>query len=290
MTIQNPAIEDTMNYNKLTPEEEKIIIYKGTEIPYTGELLNNKQKGTYTCKRCNAPLYKSEDKFDSHCGWPSFDDEIPGAVKHQTDADGHRVEILCANCDGHLGHVFKGEQLTDKNIRHCVNSISMNFIPASQQTAYFAAGCFWGVEHYFKQEPGVISTNVGYMNGDTKNPSYQDVCYKDTGHAEAIKVVFDSEKVSYEQLVKLFYEIHDFTQVDRQGPDVGEQYRSGIYYVDDEQKRTAEKVTKILSDKKYEVATEVEKVEKFWDAEDYHQDYYGKTGKTPYCHFKRKIF
>ena len=290
MTIQNPAIKDTMNYNKLTPEEERVIINKGTEIPYTGKLLDNKQIGTYTCKRCNAPLYKSEDKFDSHCGWPSFDDEISGAIKHQIDADGHRVEILCANCGGHLGHVFEGEQLTDKNLRHCVNSMSMNFIPASQQTAYFAAGCFWGVEHYFKQEPGVISTEVGYMNGDTKNPTYQDVCYKETGHAEAIKIVFDSEKVTYEQLVKLFFEIHDFTQIDQQGPDVGEQYRSGIYFVDDPQKYTAKKIIKLLTDKKLDVATELEKADRFWQAEDYHQDYYSKTENTPYCHFRRKIF
>ena len=123
---------NTMEWNKLTPEEERVIVHKGTERPFTGEYTDKKDAGTYVCRRCNTPLYRSSDKFDSHCGWPSFDDELPGAVKHIPDSDGHRIEIVCANCDAHLGHVFKGERFTQKNTRHCVNSVSLKFIPAEK--------------------------------------------------------------------------------------------------------------------------------------------------------------
>jgi len=285
--------ENEMKYNKLTPEKESIIIDKGTERPFSGKYYNHKEKGTYVCKQCNAPLYRSEDKFDSHCGWPSFDDEIPGAVKHIPDKDGVRTEIICNNCGAHLGHIFLGEEFTDKNVRHCVNSISLNFIHTEKETlqkAYFAGGCFWGVEYHFQKAKGVVSTKVGYMGGTKENPTYEEVCEGTTGHIETLEVVFDSSKTSFEELAKLFFEIHDPTQLNRQGPDVGEQYRSVIFYVNAEQKQTAEKLVKILKDKGYKVVTELKQVPTFWEAEKYHQKYYEKKNQQPYCHIYTKRF
>jgi len=293
--IQQLNAQDKMNYKKLTPEEQRVIINKGTEMPYTGEFYKNKEKGTYTCHQCGAELYKSEDKFDSDCGWPSFDDEIDGAVKRIRDADGRRTEIICANCGGHLGHVFQGEGFTDKNTRHCVNSISMDFVPADKnagttEVAIFASGCFWGTEYYLQKAMGVKSTTVGYTGGRIDNPSYKQVCTGQTGHAEAVKVEFDPSEISYEELAHLFFETHNFTQINRQGPDIGEQYRSVVFYTNAKQKEVAEKLVEQLSTKGYNVATSIEKAGVFYKAENYHQDYYSKSGGRPYCHIKREIF
>ena len=293
--VNNKSMSQEKNkYNQLTDVEKNIIINKGTEAPFTGLYNSFYEKGTYICKRCNTPLYKSQDKFNSNCGWPSFDDEIKGAVKRLPDADGRRTEILCNNCGAHLGHVFIGEGFTDKNTRHCVNSISLNFIPFETEilteTAIFAGGCFWGVEYYFNNVKGVNSTEVGYIGGDKDNPTYEEVCAGTTGHIEAIKVVFDPRIVKYEELCKLFFEIHDPGQLNRQGPDIGEQYKSAIFYTSNVQKEISIKLINILKEKGYSVVTELIEASKFWPAENYHQDYYDKKGDRPYCHFYKKKF
>jgi len=276
-------------YNDLTAAESKIIISKSTEYPFTGIYEKFEGKGTYLCKQCGNALYHSDAKFDASCGWPSFDEEVAGAVKRIKDADGMRTEIVCASCEGHLGHVFTGERFTSKNTRHCVNSVSLDFVPAvvpagKYGTALFAGGCFWGVEYFLQKEPGVVAVESGYTGGHVKNPSYREVCTGNTGHAETVKVTYDLQKNTYEKLLKLFLEIHDPTQVDRQGPDIGDQYRTEIFYKNSEQKKVAEKLLGMLKTKGLKVATQVTKASEFYPAEEYHQDYYFRNGKMPYCH------
>ena len=283
-----------MTLKKLTPDEERVIVHKGTEAPFTGKYDKFSETGTYLCKRCGAPLYRSSDKFDAGCGWPAFDDEIPGAVKRLPDPNGSRTEIECAKCGAHLGHVFLGEELTPKDTRHCVNSISLDFVPAGQQpktdTAIFAGGCFWGVEYYMQKIKGVISTTVGYTGGHKDNPTYKEVCSGNTGHYEAIEVVFDPSVTNYETVARMFFETHDPTQFNHQGPDFGEQYRSAVFYRNEEQKSVTEKLIKLLKEKGFKVVTEVRPAAKFWKAEDYHQDYYDHKGSMPYCHGYVKRF
>jgi peptide methionine sulfoxide reductase msrA/msrB len=285
-------------YNELNEEEKRVILEKGTERPFTGEYNDFIEGGMYVCKQCDAPLYLSQHKFQSTCGWPSFDDEIEGAVRREVDADGRRTEILCANCDGHLGHVFEGEMLTEKNIRHCVNSVSMKFVSSddmkkhdsSIKEAYYAGGCFWGVEHLMQQQSGVLSVESGYMGGEVENPTYEQVCSKSTGHLEVVKVAYRPDEVSFETLTKLFFEIHDPTQTDGQGPDIGNQYLSAIFYTEDSEREVAQGLIKILEGKGMSIATQLLPKAEFWKAEDYHQDYYQKNGQSPYCHQYKKLF
>ena len=279
-------------YDSLNAEEKRVILNKGTEMAFTGEYWNHFEEGAYVCRQCKTPLYNSTSKFESQCGWPSFDDEIPGAVKRKTDADGRRTEIICNNCNGHLGHVFIGEGFTEKNTRHCVNSVSIKFVPEKPVTerAIFAGGCFWGVEHHFQKTPGVLETTVGYTGGHIDNPTYQQVCSGRTGHIEAMEVRYDPSVVSYEKLAKLFFEIHDPTQLDQQGPDIGQQYRSAVFYLNEEQKTTSQKLMNLLKEKGYDVVTQLSAAKTFYPAENYHQDYYQHKGALPYCHFYTKRF
>ncbi|MBN2734362.1 MAG: bifunctional methionine sulfoxide reductase B/A protein [Methanomicrobiaceae archaeon] len=277
---------DKKGYRILNPEEKQVIIDKGTELPFSGEYFDSFEDGIYTCRRCGAMLYSSKDKFRCGCGWPSFDDCIKGAVKTIKDSDGVRTEIVCANCGAHLGHIFEGEHLTPKNIRHCVNSVSLYFVPEDKvnyKKAFFAGGCFWGVEYCMEKTDGVIATSVGYMGGNTLNPVYTDVCTGKTGHCETVFVCYDPVRLSYETLAKRFFEIHDPTQKNRQGPDIGTQYRSAVFYTDEEQKKTALKLKKILEEKGLSIATAIEAAGQFWRAEDYHQQYFKNRGIKHNC-------
>ena len=278
----------------LTPEVVHVIRDKGTEAPFSYQEHDEKKQGSYICRGCGLTLFRSKNKFHSGCGWPSFDDEISGAIKRETDGDGRRTEILCAHCDAHLGHVFIGEQFTQKNLRHCVNGCAIELVAdkAVMQTdeAIVAGGCFWGVEHLFKQLAGVLLTEVGYIGGTTDHPSYEQVCSHATGHVEAVRVVFDSGKISYEAILKYFFEIHDSTQQNGQGPDIGSQYLSQIFYFDDVQKKVADHVITELKKKGFFVSTQLKSVVIFWPAEQYHQSYYEKHQKAPYCHHHVKRF
>lgn len=283
-----------MPYKELTDEEKRVIENKGTEMPFSGEYNDFYEKGIFRCKKCGTKLYDSSTKFSSGCGWPSFDDDL-GTVKRLPDADGRRTEIVCSNCDGHLGHVFEGEGFTEKNTRHCVNSISLMFEKEgcdcnNQAVAYFAGGCFWGVEYHFEKVKGVSAAISGYMGGHVQNPDYHSVCTGRTGHLEVVKVEYDECQVDYETLAKLFFETHDFTQTNGQGPDIGSQYLSAIFYTNDAQKQIALELIDQLEEKGYKVATMLEKAPVFYAAEDFHQDYYEKHQKEPYCHKYVKVF
>ncbi|MGM0595685.1 MAG: bifunctional methionine sulfoxide reductase B/A protein [Myxococcota bacterium] len=293
--IKGNKMDSNNKYRELTPEEKQVIINKGTEEPFSGKYVKLDEKGVYLCKRCGNKLFSSQSKFDSGCGWPSFDQSLRGSIREIPDADGIRTEIVCAVCGAHLGHVFRGENYTPLNTRHCVNSISLDFVPKSEietRKAYFAGGCFWGVEYYFDKIKGVEAAISGYMGGDLKNPGYGDVSRGDSGHLEVVQVVYNPRIIDFRDLTKYFFEIHDPTQKGGQGPDVGPQYISAVFFNNDEEKLIIKELISILKMKGFDVVTQLKPVEgnKFYPAENYHQNYYEKKDSTPYCHVRRKRF
>jgi len=276
----------------LTPAQYKVMIMCGTEPPFSGEYNDFWESGAYHCAACGALLFRSDSKYEHGTGWPSFfETAAKDALSYREDRSLGmvRTEIRCAACGAHLGHVFDdGPPPTGRH--YCVNSAALEFRKAATQetaagteTATFAAGCFWGVEEKFGRLPGVLETVVGYIGGRTPHPTYKDVCTDTTGHAEAVQVTFDPSKISYAALVKAFFSFHDPTQVNRQGPDVGTQYRSAIFTHSDEQRRQAETIKAELEASgrlKNSIATEIVSAGPFTRAEEYHQKYNQKNGRT----------
>ncbi len=280
----------------LNDEQYYILREKGTEQPYSGKLLMNKDSGVYKCSACGNVLFTSDRKFDSHCGWPSFDEEVAGGkIITKTDFSHgmSRTEIMCGHCGGHLGHLFDdGPTSTGK--RYCVNSVSLEFTDAKSfveeasniDTLTLGGGCFWCIEAVFQQMKGVISAESGYSGGNVANPTYAEVCTGNTNHVEVVQIIFDKNISSMEDILKVFFTVHNPTTMDKQGADEGTQYRSVIFYRNENQRKTAVDIIAALEKEKvYDdpIVTKVQEFSVFYKAELSHQDYYENNKNKGYC-------
>ncbi len=278
----------------LTAEQFEVMRKRGTERPFSGKYDDHYLKGVYKCGGCGTPLFLSDTKYDHGTGWPSFSAPVDEKnIEYRKDFSSfmERVEVVCTTCGAHLGHVFDDGPSPSR--RHfCINSIALVFeahppesgkkaweTRKNLQTATFAAGCFWGVEEKFSKIKGVVRTSVGYTGGSVANPSYRQVCRGDTGHAESLNIAYDPSVVSYADLLDAFFRFHDPTQLDRQGPDIGSQYRSAIFYHDEKQKREAQSAVEKWEKSgrfKSPIVTQILPASVFYPAEEYHQKFYRK--------------